>query len=158
MYVHLSRKRCLFILHSFVCTNIHVDNIPQGLYSLSRFTCYRKMSWSLEVAMIGLRLFQSLWNLTGTAAAALPRFLSTFRETIKQPIARLGDFTRFGGKTPYCVVNTGPVQRVFLQFKLFKKTRTWPVCCWQGPVISEWREWMYFRQCLLMYYKRDHFL
>ena len=35
-----------------------------GLYSLSRKTSYRKISWSLEVARFGFRLFQLLWNLT----------------------------------------------------------------------------------------------
>ena len=51
----------------------------QGLYSLSGKTSYRKISWSLEAARFGFRLFQSLWNLTGTSAAALPRCLSNFR-------------------------------------------------------------------------------
>ena len=51
----------------------------QGLYSLSGKTSYCKISWSLEVARFGFRLFQSLWNLTGPSAAALPRCLSNFR-------------------------------------------------------------------------------
>ena len=50
-----------------------------GLYSLSGKTFYGKISWSLEAARFGFRLFQSLWNLTGTSAAALPRCLSNFR-------------------------------------------------------------------------------
>ena len=49
-----------------------------GLYSLSGKTSYRKISWSLEAARFEFRLFQSLWNLTGTSAAALPRCLSDF--------------------------------------------------------------------------------
>ena len=50
----------------------------QGLYSLNGRTFYRKISWSLEGAIFGIILFQSLWNLTGTSAAALPRWLSNF--------------------------------------------------------------------------------
>ena len=41
-----------------------------GLYSLSGKTSYRKISWSLEAARFGFKLFQSLWNLAGTSAAA----------------------------------------------------------------------------------------
>ena len=51
----------------------------QGLYSLSGKTSYGKISWSLETAIFGFRLFRSLWNLTGTSAAALPRCLTNFR-------------------------------------------------------------------------------
>ena len=36
----------------------------QGLYSLSGKTSYCKVSWSLEAARSGVRLFRSLWNLT----------------------------------------------------------------------------------------------
>ena len=81
-----------------------------GLYSLSGKTSYRKISWSLEAARFGFRLFQSLWNLAGTSAAALPRCLSNFRAILplQHPISRLRDFTRFGGKTSYLLVNRGP--------------------------------------------------
>ena len=51
----------------------------QGLYSLSGDTSYGKISWIIEAARVGFRLFQSLWNLTGTSTAALPRCLSNFR-------------------------------------------------------------------------------
>ena len=51
----------------------------QQLYSLSGKTSYGKISWSLEAARFGFRLFQSLWNFTGTSAAALRRCLSNFR-------------------------------------------------------------------------------
>ena len=50
-----------------------------GLYSLSDKMFYRKISWSLEAARFGFRLFQPLWNLTGTSAAALPSCLSNCR-------------------------------------------------------------------------------
>ena len=39
-----------------------------GLYSLSGRTSYHKISGSLEAARFGCRLFQSIWNLTGTTA------------------------------------------------------------------------------------------
>ena len=82
----------------------------QGLYSLSRKTSYRKISWSLEAARFRFKLFQSLWNLAGTSAALLPRCLSNFRaiRPLQHPISRLRDFTRFGGKTSYRLVNRGP--------------------------------------------------
>ena len=49
----------------------HESFLPTlGLYSLSGKTSYRKISWSLEPARFGFKLFQSLWNLTGTSAAA----------------------------------------------------------------------------------------
>ena len=84
--------------------------IPQGLYSLNGKTSYRKISWSLEGARFGFKLFQSLWNLAGTSAALLPRCLSHFRaiRPLQHPISRLRDFTRFGGKTSYRLVNRGP--------------------------------------------------
>ena len=82
----------------------------QGLYSLSGKTSYRKISWSLEAARFGFKLFQSLWNLAGTSAALLPRCLSNFRaiRPLQHPISRLRDFTRFGDKTSYRLVNRGP--------------------------------------------------
>ena len=81
-----------------------------GLYSLSGKTSYRKISWSLEAARFGFKLFQLLWNLAGTSAALLPRCLSNFRaiRPLQHPISRLRDFTRFGGKTSYRLVNRGP--------------------------------------------------
>ena len=51
----------------------------QGLYSLSGRTSYRKISWSLDVASFEFKLVQSLWNVTGTSAAVLPKRLSNFR-------------------------------------------------------------------------------
>ena len=86
------------------------SSLDQGLYSLSGKTSYRKISWSLEAARFGFKLFQSLWNLAGTSAALLPSCLSNFRaiRPLQHPISRLRDFTRFGGKTSYRLVNRGP--------------------------------------------------
>ena len=50
-----------------------------GLYSLSGKTSYRQISWSLEAARLDVAMIVSLWNLTGTSAAALPRYLPNFR-------------------------------------------------------------------------------
>ena len=95
------------------CAILASHCIP-GLYSLSGKTSYRKISWSLEAARFGFKLFQLLWNLTGTSAAALPRYLSNFRaiRPLQHPISRLRDFTRFGGKTSYRLVNRGPGERL----------------------------------------------
>ena len=51
----------------------------QGLYSLSGKTSYRQISWSLEAARLDAAMVVSLWNLAGTPAAALPRYLPNFR-------------------------------------------------------------------------------
>ena len=40
----------------------------QGICSLSVCTYYRKTWWSFEAARVRFKLFQSLWNLTATAA------------------------------------------------------------------------------------------
>ena len=50
-----------------------------GLYSLSGKTSYRQISWSLEAARLDVAMVVSLWNVTGTSAAALPRYLPNFR-------------------------------------------------------------------------------
>ena len=87
-----------------------IHKVILGLYSLSGKTSYRKISWSLEAARFGFKLIQSLWNLAGTSAALLPRCLSNFRaiRPFQHPISRLRDFTRFGGKTSYRLVNRVP--------------------------------------------------
>ena len=87
----------------------------QGLYSLRARTSYRNGSWSL-----GLRLFQSLWKLTGISAAALSRCLSNFRaRQMEHPLSRSRDSTRFGGKTSYRLMHSGP--------KEFLKQSKWSV-------------------------------
>ena len=55
------------------------SHLSQGFYSLSGKTSYRQISWSLEAARLDVAMAVSLWNLTGTSAAALPRYLSNFR-------------------------------------------------------------------------------
>ena len=112
---------------------------PQGLYSLSGKTSYRKISWSLEAARFGFKLFQSLWNLAGTSAAMLPRCLSNFRaiRPLQHPISRLRDFTRFGYKTSYCLVNRGPA--VWYINMLYMMTVYIEIC--DGCTIKFWK-WM----------------
>ena len=97
-------------LHMIPTEHIWNQMVIHGLYSLSGKTSYRKISWSLEAARFGFKLFQSLWNLARTSAALLPRCLSNFRaiRPLQHTISRLWDFTRFGGKTSYRLVNRGP--------------------------------------------------
>ena len=82
----------------------------QGLYSLSGKTSYRQISWSLEAARLDVAMVVSLWNLTGTSAALLPRYLPNFRAIgkVQTRISRLRDFARSCGKTSYSLVNRGP--------------------------------------------------
>ena len=114
-----------------------------GLYSLSGKTSYRKISWSLEAARFGFKLFQSLWNLAGTSVALLPMCLSNFRtiRPLHNPISRLRDFTRFGGKTSYRLVNRGP-DLICIQIHTLKCTCTglyWTVPCLYRHLYTGWR-------------------
>ena len=84
------------VVYRFIWRSRKLLCLILGLYSQSGQTSYHKISWRLEAAKFGLRPFQSLWNLTGTSAAA-------------HSILQLRDFTRFGGKTPYRLVYRGPV-------------------------------------------------
>ena len=105
-----SRQLCAHIIHGHFIGSGTAIAMRLGLYSLSGKTSYRKISWSLEAARFGFKLFQSLWNLAGTSAALLPRCLSNFRaiRPLQHPISWLRYFTRFGGKTSYRLVNRGP--------------------------------------------------
>ena len=93
--------------------------LKQGLHSLSGKTSYRKISWSLEAARFWFKLFQSLLNMAGTSAAALSNF-SAIRP-LQHPISRLRDFTIFGGKTSFRLVNRGPGSYVSLVKAKFAK-------------------------------------
>ena len=55
-----------------------IDVSRSSLFTSQR-TPYWKISRTPEAAGLGFKLFQSLWNLTGTSAAALPRCLSNSR-------------------------------------------------------------------------------
>ena len=99
-----------WLIHEMAVCHQTSTMLTLGLYSLSGKTSYRKISWSLEAARFGFKLFQWLWNLAGTSAALLPRCLSNFRaiRPLQHPISWLRDITRFGGKTSYSLVNRGP--------------------------------------------------
>ena len=86
--------------------------VIHGLYSLSGKTSYRQISWSLEAARLDVAMVVSLWNLTGTSAASLPRYLPNFTAIgkVKTRNSRLRDFTRSCGKTSYSLVNRGHVR------------------------------------------------
>ena len=81
-----------------------------GLYSLSGWSSYRQISWSLEAAKSVLLMIVSLGHWTATLAAALPGCLSNFRAIGKVwiRISRLRYFTRSCGKTPICLLNRNP--------------------------------------------------
>ena len=81
-------------------------SMNQGLNALSERTSYYKISWSLEAARFVFTLFQSLWNLTGSSAAALSNFRAIW--LLYHQISWRRDFTRLGGKTSYLLVNKGP--------------------------------------------------
>ena len=78
-------------------------------YTLSGRTSYRKISWSLEVAILHFIMFLSLWNLPGFSAAMLPRCLANFWAIgkVQTQISRLRGFTRPCGKTSVRLVNRG---------------------------------------------------
>ena len=71
---------------------------------------HHKISPCLEARRFGFNLFQSLWNLTGTSAAALPRRLTNFVaiRSLWYPISRFRDFKRSCCKTSYRLVNRSP--------------------------------------------------
>ena len=58
------------------------DGFPnhlQCLCSLNGKTSYRHILWNLEATRMDVIMIVSLWHLTGTSAALLPRCLSNFR-------------------------------------------------------------------------------
>ena len=61
--------------------------------------------WDLETPTFAFKLFQSLWNLTGTFSAALPR---CFSELYDHYNIQSRGFTRTCGKTSVRLVNRGP--------------------------------------------------
>ena len=68
----VSRHEAITCSGTEVSCRVEMFEKPQGL---------RKISWGLVALRFGYRLFQSLWNLTGTSAAALPSCLSNCRAT-----------------------------------------------------------------------------
>ena len=86
--------------------NIHMDN--QCLVSISNKTCYRKISRSLEAAGFVFRIVRSLWNLTGTSAAVLPRRPSNFKRHDNLTFQSRG-FTRSYDETSYRILNGAQV-------------------------------------------------
>ena len=143
-------------MHVYTCVlvNVYIHSAILGLYSLSGKTSYRKISWSLEAAGFGFKLFKSLWNLAGTSAALLPRCLSNCRaiRPLQHPISRLRDFTRFGGKTSYRLVNRGPdVWDVRYGYEVLSKHDYWgPVrnklCQFQPRIMREYNMFYEYRK------------
>ena len=82
----------------------------QGPVSISAKTSYRKISWSLEATRLVVNIIASLWNLTDTSAALLPKCLSNFRAIgqFQIQISRLRDFTISYEKTSFLILRQGP--------------------------------------------------
>ena len=90
-----------------------VDGNQSGPLLTKRTDVLRQDLASLEAVRFGFKHFPSLWKLTGTLAAPLPRCLLNFRaiRSLWHQISRIRDFARFGGKTSYRLVNRGPQYR-----------------------------------------------
>ena len=73
-----------------------------GPASISEATFCCKISQNLEAARNVSEIVRSLWNLSGTSAAVLRRWLSNFKaiRIFQQSILRLRDFVRSHDKTP----------------------------------------------------------
>ena len=85
----------------------------QGPVSISDKTSYRKISWSIEATRSAVYIIVSLWNLTCTSAAVLPRCLPNFRAIglFLIQISRHRDFMRSYDKTSYRILKRGPGPR-----------------------------------------------
>ena len=108
---------------------------------VSSWTLFTKQNFTARSRKISkprdssLYFFQSLWHLIGTSAAALPRSLSNFRliRISQNSISQLRDFTRFGGKTPYRLVNRNPALQAYYHswlrcshFTVYQSNQTTP--------------------------------
>ena len=77
-------RTCVSSLYCTYCWTVYIPEPPwiiplQGFCSLSGWASYRKISWRLEAARLGIIIIVSLWNLTGISAVLLPRCLSNFK-------------------------------------------------------------------------------
>ena len=91
---------------SHVCLDL---DSCQGPVSISdKMSC--KISQRLEAARFVFRIVRSLWNLTGTLTALLPRCLSNFKVMwwFKLSISWLRDFTRSYDKTSNRILKRDP--------------------------------------------------
>ena len=114
------------------------------------------ISWSLEAARFGFKIFRPLWNLAGTSAAPLPRCLSNFRaiRPLQHPISRLRDFTRFGGKTSYHLVNRGPgtSSHVYLAMSW----TSWQVWWWYINALGSYTDRLVITRSVFFYTHFNH--
>ena len=76
------------------------DSAYTGAVLISHKTSHRKISRNL-VGARSIRVFQSVWNLTGASAAVLPRRLPNFKaiQAFQHPLSRIRDFARSYNKT-----------------------------------------------------------
>ena len=75
----------------------------QGIVSISDMTSYFKISQSLETVRFVSSIIRSLWNMTGTSAALLPKCLSYFKATWA-----LHSILRSHDKRSYRILKQGP--------------------------------------------------
>ena len=83
-YLTHTWKEMIFIQYwRFRCSQIYklvnFFETPPGPISIPYNRSYLEISWSLKAIRLVVWIIASLWNLTGTSAAMLPRRLSNFR-------------------------------------------------------------------------------
>ena len=107
--------------HTCTSTSWFCPSTP-GLYSHSRRTSYRKITWCFETGNPDLSCFNcvEMWQ-----APRQPRCMWIFlaKRSLKHPISHLWDFKQFGGKTSYRLVNKDSKQ-------YFSLVCTMVIWCW----------------------------
>ena len=99
--------------------------ILQGLYSLSRWMTYCKISWSLESTRLDVIMIVSLWNLTGSTAAEGPvKFQSDWKNVM--PNLEVLKLCEIWLKTFYQLMNRGPESCHYCLQQRFEKTPCGP--------------------------------
>ena len=122
----------VYTIHSTQAVESHTQCLSYvasvlGIYLLSGQTSYRMISWCLEVAIFGFRLFQSLWHFIDASAADLPRCLSNFTgiRSLWHPVSWLRNFTSSYGKTLICLVNRDPGSDKWIMEKSMEYVSAW---------------------------------
>ena len=106
--------------------NLLIVTLQRQLPGLSLYS----VSGNLEAVRFELILFESLWNLTDSSSAALPRCLSHFRtiQSFLNTIPLLRVFTRFCAKTSYGLVNKEPAGYTQSHVSVRRRIRQLQLC------------------------------
>ena len=85
--------------------------IRLGPVSICDKPAYHKISWHFKAMRLVVWIIALLWNLPGTSASLLLRYLSIFRVIVQFgiQILWLWDFARSYNKTSYQILKQGPV-------------------------------------------------